>query len=161
MLLGLALNLLPLRLGASILLVAYGVYYGVVELLGRRGLPSPSTRWQVPQSFVRGGSRLRRILVWGAILGPGFASRNPYAGFASLPIALAALGRIWTALVVSAAIGIGHGTGRAIALLRDARGIDAADYFDAVFRSLYWRSVDGALLLALAGAGLSVCIARF
>ena len=71
-------------------MVAYGAYFGTVEALGGRGVPPPGSRWQVPQGLVRNASRRRKLVIWGGILGPGFLTRNPYAGFGML-VALAAV----------------------------------------------------------------------
>lgn len=130
MLLGLGLTALPLAAVALVGVVGYGGYYGFTELTGSAGLAIPGRRWQVPQTMMINASPPRRVLVWGAILGPGLLTRNPYAGFGLLPIVLAAMsaavawgghsGPSWrTGLAVGAAIGLAHGSARAIALLRD------------------------------------------
>lgn len=149
---GLLLNAYDLRRPALFLIVLYCLYYGLTEATGAYGLRPPGTAWQVPQSFVAGTSRRRRMLVWGAILGPGFFTRNPYAGFGLLPLGVAALDSVPTGVAVAAAIGFAHGTGRALGLLRDARdarGTDPGGYLKSVLRSMYWRKFDGMALLAL------------
>ena len=116
--------------------------------------------------MVAGASRLRRIGVWGSILGPGFLTRNPYAGFGLLPLVVAAAGRapgtpvIGTA-VLGAAIGLAHGTGRALALLRDSRPQAQPDPMRLVLTSMYWRKSDGYALLVIAGAAAAACAATF
>lgn len=155
--LGLLLNLLPLSLAARVLLVVYCALYGILELMGAARPAPPGSRWQVPQSLVSGVPARRRILVWGAILGPGFATRNPYAGFGLLVLIVAAFGSVTAGVAGAAAIGLAHGTGRALALLRDARGINAADYLYSVMKAMHWRTVDG-LVLLIAG---SVTITSF
>jgi len=125
---GLCLVALPAAGLALAGVVVYGGYYGLLEVSGRRGLPPPGRGWQVPQSMLIRVSPRRRVLVWGALLGPGFATRNPYAGFGLLPLAVLALPGVAAGsagagaragLTLAAAIGLAHGTARAGALLRD------------------------------------------
>jgi hypothetical protein len=150
--LGLLLNLLPLRAIALLLAAGYGVFYGVLEVSGRARPAAPGSGWQVPSQWVRGVSRRRRFLVWGSLLGPGFATRNPYAGFWLLPLAIAAVGSIGYGVLLAAAVGAAHSTGRAAGLLRDLRGIAVSDYLRSALRSMYWRMADGFALLAVAAA---------
>lgn len=149
--LGLLLNVFPLNHVALVSVLIYCAYYGPVEAIRISGLPPPGSRWQVPQSLVAGVSRRRRILIWGAILGPGLATRNPYAGFGLLPLVVAALGSIGTGAFAAAAMGIAHGTGRALAMLRDTRRIDGTEYLQSILRSMYWRTLDGVVLLLIGG----------
>jgi hypothetical protein len=154
--LGAALGALPLARPALVLAAGYAACYGLVEvtdrLAGRLRLRPPGSTWQVPQGMVTGVSRRRRILVWGSILGPGFATRNPYAGFGLLPLAVAAAGGVRAAALLAAAIGLAHGSGRALALLRDARPRAAAgqDPMRLVLTSMRWRTADGCVLLVIA-----------
>ena len=105
---------------------AYASYYGALELSGRRGLPPPGRGWQVPQTMLIEASPRRRLLVWGALLGPGFATRNPFAGFGLLPLAVASMPGPAPAVAVGAAAGLAHGAARAVALLRDVREVSPA-----------------------------------
>jgi len=148
---GLALNIYDLRRFSLVLLVIYCVYYGLTESTGLPGRAPPGSSWQVPQSLVAGTSPRRRILIWGGILGPGFFTRNPYAGFWLLPLAISLLDSIHTGVLAAAIIGFAHGSGRALALVRDARATDAVGYLQSVLRSMYWRTFDGIMLLALGG----------
>lgn len=159
LLLGLCTSALPLARPALILLTAYSAVYGVTEASDRLQLAAPGRRWQVPQELVAGTTARRRLLVWGSVLGPGFLTRNPYAGFAMLPLAVAAAGR--GGLALAGAIGAAHGTGRALALLRDARSGPAGDPMRLLLRSAYWRTVDGLVLLIVAGAAVMTCAFRF
>ena len=109
-------GLRPVALAAA---AVYGGYYGVVEISGRRGLSPPGRRWQVPQTMLIEAVPRRRIVVWGALLGPGFATHNPFAGFGLLPLVLAAMPGIGRGLALGAAIGLAHGAARAMALVRD------------------------------------------
>jgi hypothetical protein len=114
--------------------------------------------------MVAGISGRRRVLVWGAILGPGFATRNPYAGFAVLPLAVAAAGSIPAGVALAAAVGVAHGTGRALALLRDTRDFRngaAADHLALVLKSMHWRTFDGFALLLVSGIAVVACLRRF
>jgi hypothetical protein len=143
------------RAAALVVVVAYGAYFGAMEALGGRGIPPPGSRWQVPQGFVRNATRRRKLVIWGAILGPGFLTRNPYAGFGML-VALAALaGNARLGLITGVAIGACHGTGRAVALLRDAREASGLEYLSSVAKSLYWRHCDGLALVLIATAMLA------
>jgi hypothetical protein len=152
MTLGLLVNLLPLGAIALVLMAGYGLFYGFLEADGTARPAPPGSRWQVPSEWVRGVSRRRRFLVWGSLLGPGFATRNPYAGFWLLPLAVAAVHNIGYGILLAAAIGAVHGTGRAVGLLRDVREADANGYLQTTLTSMYWRMVDGFALLAVAGA---------
>ena len=160
--LGIILGALPLARPALVAAAAYAAGYGLIEVTDRLGgrlrLPPPGTRWQVPQAMVIGVSRWRRMLVWGSILGPGFVTRNPYAGFGLLPIAVATAGGVRSAAVLGAVIGLAHAAGRALALLRDARPRRAAlDPMRLVLTSMRWRTLDGFALLVIAGTAAAAC----
>lgn len=159
-LLGLLVNLAPLSGPALALTIAYGTYYGLLEVAGRPGLRPPSTRWQVPAKWVDHVPKWRRILVWGSLLGPGFATRNPYAGFGLLPLAVASMGDVRAGVAFAAVVGVLHSTGRALALLRDARGIASSDYLQSVMRSIRWRTFDGLALLAVTGGAVMTIALR-
>lgn len=157
---GAILNAVPLASAASIALVLYGLFYGLVEVADVTRVRAPGSRWQVPPAFVTKRSSRRILVVWGGLLGPGFATRNPYAGFAALLLAIATFGSIKIGVAVAVAVGVAHGTARALALLRDAGKIDHLDYLQSVLRSMYWRRVDGMVLLLLAGLSLTGLVAR-
>lgn len=168
LLLGLCAAELPLSRatlgGAALTVVAgYGGYYGSTEAAGRAGMRPPGRQWQVPQTMLIGVSPRRRVLVWGAILGPGFLTRNPYAGFGMLPLAVLAASSLGipAGLAVGAGIGLAHGTARALVLLRDARtardtpsrgAVD--DQMELLVKTVFWRTLDGYLLLVVAGAAV-------
>jgi len=157
--LGLALAVLPVRTAALLAAVLYGCGYGAAETFGLTRLRPPGRSWQVPQDFMIGASSRRRALVWGSILGPGFLTRNPYAGFGMLPLLVAGSGYPVYGLALGAGIGLAHGSGRAMALLRDvARPQD--DPFALLLRSLRWRTLDGLALLAIAGAAIASVAGR-
>ncbi|HET9896093.1 MAG TPA: hypothetical protein VFQ44_14290 [Streptosporangiaceae bacterium] len=166
MLLGAGLMALPLAGIALAAIAIYGAYYGLTELSGSRGLAAPGRRWQVPESMMIGAPRTRRLLVWGAILGPGFATRNPYAGFGLLPLAVAAMRLSGTGagLVLAATIGLAHASARAVALLRDvsaAQATTAAGQLELLIKTVYWRRLDGAILLAAAVAATVLAVRYF
>ncbi|HUJ06426.1 MAG TPA: hypothetical protein VLX31_10010 [Streptosporangiaceae bacterium] len=165
---GLVLGVLPVAGIALAAAVAYGCYYGVVEVSGRRGLPPPGRRWQVPQTMLIDASPRRRVLVWGAILGPGFLTRNPYGGFGALLLVVAAMGGPLAGLTAGAAIGAAHGAARAAALLRDVRelrslpaGPAASTHLDLLLSTVRWRRWDGAALLALAVIASVAAVGHF
>jgi hypothetical protein len=163
---GIVLMTLPLAGIALIAALAYACYYGVTELTGARGLPAPGRRWQVPQSMMIDAPPWRRLLVWGTILGPGFLTANPYAGFGLLPLGVAAMRAAGPGLgiAVAAAVGLAHGSARAAALLRDAADADhgtAAGQLDLLLKTVYWRRCDGLVLLAVAGTALAASVQYF
>jgi hypothetical protein len=157
-LLGLLVNLAPLNLAALALIAAYGAYYGRIEAFGLPGLPPPSRTWQVPAPWVDHAPKWRRIAVWGSLLGPGFATRNPYAGFGLLPLIVASVGEVRVGIAFAAVIGFLHAAGRALALLRDVRRIASADYMLSVMRSIRWRAFDGLELLTVTGVAIATLV---
>jgi hypothetical protein len=159
--LGIGLGALPLARPALVLAIGYAACYGVNETAAFRRLRPPGSSWQVPQAMVMNVPRWRRVLVWGSILGPGFLTRNPYAGFGLLPLVVASVGRPAAAAGLAAVIGLAHGTGRALALLRDARPDAAADPMRLVLTSMRWRTFDGFALLVIAGAAAVAWAGQF
>ncbi len=160
-------TVLPLAGVALVLAAIYGCCYGVAEVAGLGRFVVPGRRWQVPQSMLIDASPWRRVLVWGAILGPGFATRNPYAGFGLLPIAVAAMAASnpLAAVALAAAIGLAHGGARAAVLLRDITGEvvpqDAAGQLELLLRTVYWRRLDGVVLLAVAATATAAAVSYF
>ena len=154
---------------ALVLAAIYGCCYGVAEIAGLGRLAVPGRRWQVPQSMLIDASPWRRVLVWGAVLGPGFATRNPYAGFGLLPIAVVATAAFQPAagVALAAVIGLAHGGARATALLRDiASGqqiaaLDASGQLGLLLRTVYWRRLDGTMLLAVAAIATAASVSHF
>jgi len=158
--LGLVLGALPVATGALVLAAGYGLGYGVIEASGRARPRAPGSSWQVPQHMLVGAGTGRRVLIWGLALGPGFLTRNPYAGFGMTVILVGCSGHPMAGLVVAAGAGVAHGTGRALALLRDARA-QAAEPFDLLLTSVRWRMLDGFALLMVGGAAVAGCGFRF
>ena len=185
---GLVLGWLPLSRAALVAMAVYGLVYGAAEITGRPILRAPGTGWQVPQTMLLGARPGRRVLVWGALLGPGLATRNPYAGFGALPLAVAAARGPVAGLAAGAVVGAAHGTARAAALLRDVRELKAQrppapvsagqvragqvptgtvltaapripTHLDLLLRTVRWRRIDGVLLLGLAVAAAAAAFA--
>ncbi len=157
---GLAVSALALAvhwLGTAAVIAAavYGCLYGAAEVRGSSWPPAPGRRWQVPQDLLIDTSGTRRVLLWGWILGPGFLTRNPYAGFGILPVLVATMSSIPAGIVVAGLIGVAHAAGRAAALLRDSDR-PADEPFALLLRSLRWRALDGLILLAVVGAAAVV-----
>lgn len=152
MLVGLLATMAPAGRIALTLTAAYAACYGLAETAGLPGWRPPGRSWQVPSQWVGNAPRWRRILIWGSLLGPGFATRNPYAGFGLLPLVVAAVGSPQPGVVLAASLGLLHGAGRAAALLRDTRRAADASYLSAVTGAIRWRTLDGLALLLVAGA---------
>ena len=157
-LLGLLANLAPVRPAALALTVGYGIYYGLIETSGRTGLPPPGRSWQVPARWVDNVPRWRRILIWGSLLGPGFATRNPYAGFGLLLLIVCSVGSIRLGVALAVTFGLLHSLARAAALMRDVHQPPGADYLDLLARSMRWRTLDGLALLTIAGAATTTIV---
>ena len=157
---GLLAGVLPAGPAVLALIAGYAGYYGLTETTGRPGLPPPGRSWQVPARWVDRAPRWRRILLWGSLLGPGFATRNPYAGFGLLPLAVLAAGGPRAEVALAASLGLLHAAGRVAALLRDARRAADAGPLLAVMRSIRWRTRDGLALLLVAGAAAGTLAAR-
>ncbi len=168
--LGLVLGALPVAAGALVVAVVYGFGYGVIEASGRARPRAPGSNWQVPQRVLIGAGTGRRVLIWGFALGPGFLTRNPYAGFGMIVVLVGCAGRPLAGLLAGAGAGVAHGFGRALALLRDGRVRDgrvrdgrvrAAEPFELLLTSVRWRMVDGYALLVVAGVAVVSCGFRF
>lgn len=124
----------------------FALRYGVAEALGYP-LQSPSIKWQVPADWVKGKSNLTQTFIWGAILGPGLVTRNPFAGIWLLVVLIGLAANPLGA----AAVGAAHGIGRAVGTVRTEKGkIHSTHALD--WRPLAkWRAVDGLVLLFVAG----------
>lgn len=136
------------------LIVGYACFYAVVEVLN---LPvgHPSLNWQVPAPWVR-GTITKRLLVWSMILGPGFATRNPYAGF-WLIFGVVALTRPGLELLALASLtGAAHGGMRAIGTMRNRC---AQSPYAMIVARLRWRHVDGFALAIMSGLAVGYAMA--
>jgi hypothetical protein len=158
--LGLVLGTLPVAAAALVMAAVYGAGYGLIEVSGRARPRAPGSNWQVPQRMLISAGTKGRVLIWGLFLGPGFLTRNPYAGFGMAVVLVGCASRPVAGLVVAAGAGAAHGSGRALALLRDAR-VRTAEPFDLLLTSLRWRTLDGLALLMVSGAAIATCGFRF
>jgi hypothetical protein len=135
----------------------YALGFGIVETLG---LPVrvPSSTWQVPAQWLRGRPAGVQTLIWGALLGPGLLTRNPYAGIWLLLPLLALSQSVSLAVDIGIAVGITHGSTRALGILHNRTCI-ADPYAHLLILGKYWlwQYLDGLALLVVAGA-LSVYI---
>jgi hypothetical protein len=130
--------------------IAYAARYGLAEALRLRVAP-PGLSWQVPSAWVRGRSPAVQLAVWGALLGPGIATRNLFAGMWLVPLALALVDGTGQGLLVGALAGFAHGAGRAWGILQNVRMADGCATPAMVAAPYRWRLIDGLALLAAAG----------
>lgn len=155
-------------------MAGYALVYGIPEAAGRLRPVAPGVQWQVPARWMHRGNAWRRVIIWGVTLGPGFVTINPYAGFWVLVLAVASIRPELTTLVMAGMFGAAHATGRAVALQRDIRRNLAPEPPGATFdpdkilleykatfaKSLFWRVIDGYLLLLIGGTAVTACIYR-
>jgi hypothetical protein len=136
------------------LAVAYAALFGVAEALW---LPvhAPSSQWGVPARWVRRHGLGTRTVIWGALLGPGLVTKNPYAGMWLLPLILLSITGGASGAAVGAAVGIAHGSMRALGVRDNARR--ASNPHTLLMRMLYWRFADG-LAAVFAGAAIATLI---
>jgi len=146
------LSSIPLLL--SLLACAYTLWFGALEALG---LPSrtPSLAWQVPSDWITGRPPTVQAFIWGAALGPGLVTRNPYAGMWLLPLLLALNSNMPSAFIVGIAVGIAHGGARVLGVLNNRKHMDADPVYvhlTILGAQLRWQYLDGLALLLAAGA---------
>ena len=144
-------------IAAAVLMLGYALIYGLAETY-RFPLRPPGTGWQVPKEWIARGPYAVRALAWGLTLGPGVMTRNPLAGMWLFPALAILAAEPLAAGLAGAAAGALHGAGRAAGVLRQIRAFrrapagDPRAYYDSVLRTMRWQSMDGMLLLAMAGA---------
>lgn len=81
----------------------------------------------MPARWLHRRNHVARWLVWGVALGPGFVTRNPYAGFWLL-IPIGGVSGHW---MLPAIIGAAHGAARAVGIMRNMRmSVDGASVGD-------------------------------
>ncbi|WP_157254431.1 hypothetical protein [Nonomuraea typhae] len=127
--------------------VIYTVAYAVAQVLALP-LRAPGRSWQVPSQWLVGRSFAVRTAIWGMTLGPGVMTRNAFAGSWLFPLLAAASAE---PLVMGAASGALHAAGRVAGIMRQMDRKNAGGFFDAMARTMRWRTVDGVLLSFLAG----------
>jgi hypothetical protein len=136
--------------GAVAVAVVYALVYGLAETL-RVPVRVPSLRWQVPATWVRDRTSRLKVVIWGALLGPGLLTRNPYAGMWLVPLALALVGDARAGALWGLAAGAAHGIARAFGLRSNIRAGRGRANLSLVIDQLRWKLVDGVALLVAAG----------
>lgn len=135
----------------------YALGFGLFEVLG---LPVrvPSLSWQVPATWVKGKSATTQTIIWGTLLGPGFVTRNPYAGIWLLPLLLGLNQNLLAAIGIGAAVGFTHGGARAFGIISNRTCVkDLNAHLSVLGRQWYWKYVDG-LTLLMATGGLTALL---
>jgi hypothetical protein len=94
-----------------------------------------------------------RTLVWGATLGPGLMTRNPYAGIWLMPLLIAVTAGPLAGALTGATVGAAHGLGRAFATIEAVRVRSRGPRMptEFVLHQLRWRLADGLALSFIAG----------
>jgi hypothetical protein len=130
----------------------YAYWFGVRETYAVPCLV-PSLAWQVPARWLKGRPVAKQILIWGFFLGPGFLTRNPYAGIWALPFLIALQRQLLSAIVIGVAIGILHGGLRAISILHmsQKQDLSSCTLHYAMGIQWHWQFMDGLYLLLTAG----------
>ena len=95
-----------------------------------------------------------QTLIWGTTLGPGFVTKNPYAGMWLLPLLVALNHDVLMTITVAMAVGAVHGGARAIGVLRNRKCIDmdVSAHLRILSAVSRWQYIDGLALLLAAGA---------
>jgi hypothetical protein len=96
------------------------------------------------------------VLVWGALLGPGLVTRNPYGSIWMLVLLLASIEDALAAAVVGAVVGLLQGGARALGVVR-MTWVGQPPYLALVLKELRWRVVDGVGLIAI---GMLIALSR-
>ena len=137
-------------LAVAVAAAAYAALYGAAETL-RVPVRPPSLNWQVPSAWVRERSSRAKIAIWGALLGSGLFTRNPYAGMWLVPLALALVGNPRAGALVGLVAGGAHGIARALGVRSNIRVRRGRADIALVVDQLRWKLVDGLALLVAAG----------
>ena len=130
----------------ALMTLAYSLFYGVIAIRGDAFMP-PQFRWQVPARWIASSGLARRIVIWGSMLGPGFMTRNPYAGFWVLLLPLAA----GQSLTVAACLGATHGAARGLGILSNVWRDRFMSNQSSWFEMPTWQRRDAHLLILLSG----------
>jgi len=130
----------------------YALVFGIAETFGLP-LRAPSFAWQVPAQWIKERSPMAQTAMWGALLGPGLVTRNPYAGMWLLPLLTVLNHNLLTALVIGMIVGVAHGGARALGVLSNRRQMDMNySHLMILGAQLRWKYRDGLALLLVAGA---------
>jgi len=129
----------------------YALSFGLIETLGLP-LQSPSLAWQVPAHWLEKRSPAEQAILWGALLGPGLVTRNPYAGIWLLFLLPALNHGLLTIALVGIGIGMAHGTARALGILWNRKQVNRmCTYASIIGAQLRWKYINGIALLIGAG----------
>jgi hypothetical protein len=148
-LIGAVVASLHVPLLVRIVAVAYAAAFGIAEVAWLP-LQPPTVAWAVPATWLRRRGLTGRTVIWGALLGPGLATINPYGGMWMLPLLIALAPSSAAGAALGAAVGLIHGTTRAWGVIGNVRSERGAIAIMA--RRLYWRFADGAALLLVGSA---------
>jgi len=129
--------------------VAYALIFAVIQALRLRVTP-PTSKWQVPASWVAGRSATGRLAVWGMTLGPGLMTLNLYATMWLLPTFLGYIHGYGRSAVIGALVGLAHGAARALGIADNMIRRDSSVHA-ALLGLFRWRFVDAIALAAAAG----------
>lgn len=130
----------------------YALVFGIAETFGLP-LRAPSLAWQVPAQWIKGRSPMVQTATWGALLGTGLVTRNPYAGMWLLPLLIALNHDLHTAMAIGMAVGIAHGGARALGVLNNRRHMGTnCSHLMILGAQVRWKYRDGLALLLAAGA---------
>jgi hypothetical protein len=136
-------------------MLGYALVYAIAEVR-EFSLHPPGSQWQVPAQWLHNRSAMLQTLIWGACLGPGFFTKNPYAGFWILPFLIALTPNLPTALFIGTAIGTAHGCARALGVLYNVKQINkGCSTYSLMGRGSRWRLVDGLLLWWMVGFAIA------
>ncbi len=136
---------------AVVAVVTYAAVHGLAETLD---LPirAPGLEWQVPSSWLRGRGPSARLAIWGATLGPGLFTRNPFAGMWFALFALATIDGARFGAAAGAAVGVAHGVARALGILANQAHQDSPRLpWLMMITQMRFRLGDGLGLLFAAG----------
>lgn len=148
--LGAVLALVPRPVGV-VIAVVYALAHGLAETMELPIRP-PEIGWAVPSTWLRGRSWAAQALIWGTTLGPGLATRNPYAGMWFVPLLLATTGNPLVGGIAGGLVGLAHGAARAAGILANHRHRESCELpWRMMMLNLRVRRIDGiGLLLAAA-----------
>ena len=130
---------------------AYALVYGLAET-ARFPLLRLGLRAQVPSNWIRGRRPSVQVATWAALLGPGLATHNPYAGIWLVPMMVALTESVQSGMAVGAAAGFAHGVTRAAGIVRLIPRLAVWEKpGPIVLAQLRWRSADGVALTLVGG----------